>query len=106
MLEINIVVAEAYDETTEKFVQTTQRVELEHSLVTVSKWESVFEKPFLSKDEKKIEETLAYIEMMIQGPKPAPEIVLELVKNHHEEIQSYIDRKMSATRIAEIQQSG
>jgi hypothetical protein len=106
MLELDVVIAEAYDETTQKFVLTTERVQLEHSLATVSKWESEFEKPFLGVDEKKREEIVAYIEMMIQDPKPTPEILLGLVKNHHEVIQRYIDRKMSGTRIAEIKKQG
>lgn len=106
MLEIDVVVSEAYDESTEKFVQTQQRVELEHSLVSMSKWESVFEKPFLGREEKNNDETIAYIEMMIQGPQPSPEVLLELVKNHHGEILAYIDRKMSATNIAQTQKGG
>lgn len=105
MLELDVVVSEGYDETTQKFVSAKQRVLLEHSLASMSKWESAFEKPFLSDDEKKHDETFAYIEMMIQGSKPPPEILLELVKTHHEEIQTYINRKMSGTKIAEIQKA-
>lgn len=103
MLELNVVVAEAYDETTGKFVQTTSRVHLEHSLATMSKWESVFEKPFLGPEQKNDAETLGYIELMIVGPKPPPEVFLNIVKNHMDEIQTYISKEMTATRISEIQ---
>jgi hypothetical protein len=103
MLELDVVIAEAYDETSNKFVPTLQRVQLEHSLASVSKWESVFEKPFLSPDDKETDELFGYIEMMILDPKPTPEILLEIVRSHHETIQTYINRKMSGTRIAEIQ---
>lgn len=103
MLELDVVVSEAYDENTNKFVQTTQRVQLEHSLATLSKWESVFEKPFLGPEKKTNNETLAYIELMIVGDRPSPEVFLELIKNHIDEIQEYIDRKMTGTRIHEIQ---
>lgn len=103
MLEIEVVLDEEFDEATNKFVSIKQRVQLEHSLATVSKWESVFEKPFLGTEEKNNDETLAYIEMMIQGPKPSPEVFLGLLKNHHAEIQDYIARKMTATRVAEVQ---
>jgi|SRR5687768_14897465 len=103
MLELDVAIAEAYDETTSKFVPTLQRVQLEHSLASLSKWESVFEKPFLSADDKEYDEMFGYIEMMIVEPKPTPEILLELVRSHHETIQKYINRKMSGTRIAEIQ---
>lgn len=102
MLELDVAVATAYDESINKFVPTTQRVQLEHSLASMSKWESAFEKPFLG-PEKKYDETFAYIEMMIVGPKPSPDVLLELVKSHHEAIQTYVDRKMTGTRISEIQ---
>lgn len=105
MLELDVVVSEAYDEIADKFVLTKQRVQLEHSLASMSKWESVFEKPFLGSDDKQTEETLAYIDMMVMGPKLPPEVLLELVKVHHEEIQMYINRKMSATKISEIQKA-
>ena len=88
MLELNVVVAEAYDETAEKFVPTTNRVHLEHSLASMSKWESVFEKPFLGPAPKSDKETLAYIELMIVGPKPPPEVFLRIIQNHMDEIQT------------------
>lgn len=103
MLELDVAVATAYDETKGKFVPTTQRVELEHSLASMSKWESVFEKPFLGSENKSHEETFAYIEMMVLGPKLPPAVLLELVRSHNEEIQTYINRKMSGTKISEIQ---
>jgi len=105
MLELDVVLAEEYDEKTGKFVLTKQRIQLEHSLASLSKWESVFEKPFMGMEKKTPEETFAYIEMMIQGEKPSPEVLLGLVRSHHEEIQSYIDRKMTGTKISEIQKS-
>lgn len=103
MLELDVVVAEAYDETTKKFVPTTHRVQLEHSLASMSKWESKFEKPFLGPDDKSDQETLGYIEMMIVGVQPPPETFWNLVKNHMDEIQTYISKDMTATRVSEIQ---
>jgi hypothetical protein len=103
MLELDVVVAEAYDEQLNKFVPTTSRVHLEHSLASMSKWESVFEKPFLGPEQKSDKETLGYIELMIVGPKPPPEVFLKLVQNHMGEIQDYISKDMTATKISEIQ---
>lgn len=103
MLELDVVVSEAYDESTNKFVLTRQRIQLEHSLASLSKWESTFEKPFLGPGDKSHEETFAYIEMMVLGTKLTPEILLELIKSHNTEIQTYIDRKMTATKIAEVE---
>src|SRR6187397_2488039 len=106
MLELDVVVDEAYDETTGKFVPTKHRVQLEHSLASMSKWESAFEKPFLGSDEFQHDETFTYIEMMIQGVKPSPEILLELVKTHHQQIQTYINRKATGTKISDIHKPG
>lgn len=103
MLELDVVLSEGYDENTGKFVSTTQRVQLEHSLASLSKWESVFEKPFLGPEEKQHDETFTYIEMMVVGPKLSPAVLLELVRSHNEEIQTYIGRKMSGTKLAEVQ---
>lgn len=103
MLELDVVVSEAYDENTNKFVLTRQRVQLEHSLASLSKWESKFEKPFLGPDVKSYDETFAYIQMMVVGSELTPEVFLELVKSHNSEIQEYIDKKMTATKIAEVQ---
>lgn len=105
MLELDVVVSESYDETSNRFVPIKQRVQLEHSLASLSKWEFSFEKPFLGSDERTHAETFAYIEMMILGDKPSPEILLELVRNHHEAIQEYINRKATGTRVSEIQKS-
>jgi hypothetical protein len=105
MLELDVVIAEAYDEQSSKFVPTRQRVQLEHSLASMSKWESSFEKPFLGPDDKKHDEMFAYIEMMILGPKPPPEVLLEIIRSHHEDIQAYINRPMSATKITELQKA-
>ena len=103
MLVIDVAMEESYDETTEKFVSAkTVRLELEHSLVSLSKWESVFEKPFLSKEERSNEETIAYIKMMIVGEEPAPEVFYHLLNNHVEEIKDYVAGKNTGTTIPKL----
>jgi len=104
MLEIDVSLEESYDETTGKFASTKNvRVVLEHSLVSVSKWESAWKVPFLSKEDKTPEQTLSYVGMMILGDQPAPEVFHKLVSSHLKEIKDYIEDKMTATRINEIQ---
>lgn len=98
MLKISVVTKESYDETTEKFVSAEcVDVELEHSLVSLSKWESVWEKPFLSKEERTEDETISYIRMMIVGPEPSSEVFYHLLANHIEEIKDYVGRKNTGT---------
>lgn len=100
MLEIDVVTKESFDETTEKFVSAESvRLKLEHSLVALSKWESVFEKPFLGKDERTEDETIAYIRMMIVGPEPSSEVFYHLLANHIDEIKEYVAGKNTGTTI-------
>ncbi|NCB43530.1 MAG: hypothetical protein EOM59_13070, partial [Clostridia bacterium] len=61
MLHIVIPAREQWDEVRGEFVYTKeQELQLEHSLVSVAKWESKWCKVFLSKQEKTVEETLDY----------------------------------------------
>jgi hypothetical protein len=103
MLTITINGEELWNEITESFEiasENTIILELEHSLVSLSKWESKFEKPFLGKtkkDEKTTEETLEYIRLMILTPNVPPDIFSKFNQTHINEINNYIDSKQSAT---------
>lgn len=100
MLEIDVVTEESYDEERNEFVAgRTVRVVLEHSLVTLSKWEAVWQTPFLGREAKTPEQIISYIEMMIQGDKLPPEVFHNLLKNHNEEINKFIASEQSATRL-------
>jgi hypothetical protein len=102
VLEIDVATAESFDDDNNKFLVTaSHRVRLEHSLVSVSKWESSTEKVFLSKEAKSQDETVLYIKMMLRGDDPPPEVFQNLLDHHLQEITEYIDAKMSATRIPE-----
>lgn len=86
-----------FDESTETFVkQGGTEVELEHSLVSLSKWESKFEKPFLGKAEKTSAELLAYIEEMVLGKVPEG-FLSKLSEDNIIGINEYIEAKMTAT---------
>jgi hypothetical protein len=102
MLTITVPGIESYDEKLDKFVTIGDvTLELEHSLVSLSKWESEFEKPFLGKGEKKAEEILAYVRCMVLTPNPPEEFLSKLSKENLEAVNAYIERKMTATWFSE-----
>jgi hypothetical protein len=103
MLQLQVpLTAESYDEAAGKFVAPQcYDLKLEHSLVSLSKWESFFEKPFLGPGDKSSEETLWYIKAMQIDPYVPPEIYDKLTAENVEEVNKYINAKMTATTFNE-----
>lgn len=103
MLSLPIYGPESWNDKTEEFTATELfRLELEHSLVSLSKWESKFEKPFLGDGEKTVEETHWYIEAMHQGPDLPPDFHHSLTNDTVATINDYIAAKMTATWFVDI----
>lgn len=94
---------ELWDEAEECFIQTPstkgQTLQLEHSLVSISKWESRWHKPFLSKVEKTDEEILDYIKCMTLTQNVDPNVYMCLTDENLSQVKNYIDNPMTATRI-------
>ena len=107
MLVITIPDTEMFDEETNRFFTLEGKtLQLEHSLVSLSKWESKWCKPFLSKDDKTIEETLDYIKCMTITQNVDPDIYNRLSRKNIEEINKYIESPMTATTFYNDTQKG
>ena len=106
MLRIVLPEQDSYDEAKELFISTKEEsVELEHSLLSLSKWESKFKKPFLSSAEKTDIEILEYVKLMVINEIPE-NFILRLTTEIFEQINQYIDSSESATTFASINGSG
>lgn len=107
MLRITIPSTEFWDEVKQEFVYTkAQTLQLEHSLVSLSKWESRWNKPFLTKQEKTLEETIDYVKCMTLTQNVNPEVYNYLTNSNINEVNKYIALPMTATRFSRRKNTG
>lgn len=98
MLQITIPQTELFNEETQEFFQIKeQTLCLEHSLVSVAKWESKWKKPFLGIEEKTVDEITDYIRCMTITQNVNPICYLGLTRGNLLEVKKYIDDTMTAT---------
>lgn len=99
MLQIRIpLTAEGWDEEKEEFVLPEEQVlNLEHSLISLSKWESTWCKPFYSKKEKTNEEIIDYVKCMTLTRNVDPDVYNHLTDENFRQIYKYIEAPMTAT---------
>lgn len=99
MLYITIPGVEEWDEVNEQFIATKdQTLQLEHSLVSISKWESKWHKPFMSETQTRTtEETIDYIRCMTITQNVDSEIYNYITNEIIEQVNNYISDPMTAT---------
>lgn len=98
MLELIIGKVEFYDEKSgEFFTIPGQTLKLEHSLLAVAKWESKWQRPFLSKELMTGPQISDYIRCMTITQNVNPFIFHHIARYHLEEINKYIEDPMTAT---------
>lgn len=98
MLKLTIPGIENWDSKNNVFVYTdVVELELEHSLVSLSKWEAEWGKPFLGPDIKSDEETLSYVRIMTLTPDISPEVYNRLSHDNIRKVNEYLEAKMTAT---------
>lgn len=97
MIEITIPAVELWDEIKQEFIKTKeQTIRLEHSLVSISKWESKWCKPFWSNKDKTNAEIIDYIRCMTLTQNVDPNTYLALTAENLSQILAYIDAPMTA----------
>lgn len=107
MLQITIPAFELWDESNQEFVSVKEHtLQLEHSLVSLSKWESKWCKSFMSSRDKTDEETMDYIRCMTVNKNVDPNVYLGLTVDHVKQINQYIEAPMTATWFSEREKKG
>lgn len=100
MLEITIPEREMYNEQTGEFITLKeQKLQLEHSLISLSKWESKWKKPFLGDTERTREEILDYIRCMTLNQHVDPLVYDYIPFDVYQQVYDYIKNDQTATKI-------
>ena len=98
MLEIVIPETEQYDEVHDRFITTKKQVlRLEHSLVSLSKWEAKWHKPYLSRKQKTEAEQIDYVRCMTLTQNVDPNVYTAITPQLLKTVNDYIDDTMTAT---------
>ena len=107
MLTVIIPDGEYFDQGANEFVTVKKQVlQLEHSLVSISKWEAEWGKPFLSKETKTTEQTFDYVRCMTLTQNVNPNIYRFIPNEVIDEVTRYIEAPMSATFFSDTKSGG
>ena len=107
MLKITVPGLELYDEEKNEFINyKDQTLQLEHSLVSISKWEAKWHKPFLSDEDKTLEEIIDYIKCMTITQNVKSDVYDRLTSDNIQRINDYIQDPMTATTFSDDKKTG
>lgn len=107
MLRITIPKTELWDEQKEEFINSDeQMLELEHSLLSISKWESKWCKSFIATKEMTYEETIDYIKCMTLTRNVKPEVYKCITAKNIHDVKAYINAPMTAAHFSNGQING
>lgn len=102
MYEIEIPGGELYDELKNEFYYLSPKtIKLEHSLVSLSKWERKWHVPFLTDKPKSIEQTVDYIKCMTISQNVDPNYYSLITDAMLRDIMAYVEDPMTATTVPE-----
>ena len=103
MLKIETPETELWDEYNQRFILVKkQTLFLEHSLISLSRWESNWEKPFLKRNDKKtLVETIDYVRCMTINNNVDPNVYRVLTADNINAINAYVNAKKTATIVYE-----
>lgn len=100
MLELVIIKPEEYDDVNDRFIEPKEYIiKLEHSLVSLQKWEAKWGKPFLTKKAKTVEEWVDYVRCMTTTQNVDPEAYHYLTNDHFKRVNAYMNAPMTATTL-------
>jgi hypothetical protein len=104
MLRLVIPPSEGFNQADSTFTEIEKEcvLVLEHSLVSLSKWESKWCVPFLSKTEHTALQKIDYVKCMTVTQSVDDAVYGRLTAAHFEAIQEYIDAPMTATTIHDM----
>ena len=103
-IEISIPETRLWDPVKEEFLYVkSQKLLLEHSLLSISKWEAKWKKPYLNSDKTPIE-VVDYIRCMTLTKNVDPNVYYAIPATELEKLQNYIVDPMTATTITNHEQ--
>lgn len=102
MLELKLPRRTFFRESTSEFIELDEiTLKLEHSLISLSKWESKLKRPFLTEEKHSKSDMIYYIECMSLNSNVDPIIYKTIPDNCYSLICDYIDDPMTATTITD-----